>query len=69
MAFSADTKLGELLANEKAKAILEKYLPGMSTNPQIGMAKGMSLKMIAAFPQAGINPDKLKAIVDELSKV
>jgi hypothetical protein len=69
MAFSADSKLGELLANEKAKAILEKYLPGMSTNPQIGMAKGMSLKMIAAFPQAGITPDKLKAIVDELSKI
>ena len=69
MPFSADSKIGELLANEKAKAILEKHLPGMSTHPQIGMAKGMSLKMIAAFPQSGITPDKLKAIVDELSKI
>jgi len=69
MPFSADSKLGELLANEKAKAILEKYLPGMSTHPQLGMAKGFSLKMIASFPQAGITPDKLKAIVDELSKL
>jgi hypothetical protein len=33
------------------------------------MAKGMSLKMIAAFPQSGISPDKLKAIVDELTKI
>jgi len=69
MPFSADSKIGELLANEKAKAILEKHLPGMSTHPQIGMAKGMSLKMIAAFPQSGLSPDKLKAIVDELTKI
>lgn len=69
MPFTADTKLGELLANEQAKAILEKHLPGMSTHPQLGMAKGMSLKMIAAFPQAGITPEKLKAIVDDLSKI
>jgi hypothetical protein len=69
MPFSADTKLGELLANEKAKAILEKHMPGVSTNPQVGMAKGMSLKMIAAFPQAGITPEKLNVIVEELSKI
>jgi hypothetical protein len=69
MAFTADSTLKQLMADPKAKAVLEKYLPGFSTNPQIGMAMGMSLKMIAAFPQAGISPDKLKAMVDELSKL
>jgi len=69
MAFSVDSKLGELIANEKTKAILEKFMPGMSTHPQLSMAKGMSLKMIAAFPQSGLTPDKLKAIGAELAKV
>jgi hypothetical protein len=69
MAFSINSKLGELIANEATKAILEKHLPGMSNHPQLAMAKGMSLKMIAAFPQAGLTPDKLKAIDEELQKV
>ena len=38
MALTVDSKIGELLADEKAKAILDKHLPGFSTNPQIGMA-------------------------------
>lgn len=69
MAFSVNSKLGELIANEKARAVLEKHLPGMSTHPQLAMAKGMSLKMIAAFPQAGLSPDKLKAIDEDLQKL
>jgi hypothetical protein len=30
---------------------------------------GMSLKAIAGFPQAGITPDKMKAILDDLAKL
>ncbi|HNR97657.1 MAG: hypothetical protein BWY10_01050 [Chloroflexi bacterium ADurb.Bin180] len=69
MAFSINSKLGDLIANEQAKAVLEKHLPGMSTHPQLAMAKGMTLKMIAAFPQAGLSPDKLKAIDEDLQKI
>ena len=69
MPFTADSTMKQLLADPKAKAVLEKYMPGFSTHPQLSMAFGMSLKMIASFPQAGITPDKLKAIVDDLSKI
>jgi len=41
MALTLDSKIADLLANPKAKAILDKYLPGFSTNPQMAMAKGM----------------------------
>ena len=69
MAFTADSTLKQILADPKAKAVLEKHVPGMSNHPLLGMAMGMSLKTIAGFPQAGIAPDKLKAIVDDLAKL
>jgi hypothetical protein len=52
MAYSLDSKLGDLLDDPRVVTILEKYLPGASKNPMIGMARGMSLKVILTFPQA-----------------
>ncbi|HHV10842.1 MAG TPA: hypothetical protein GXX75_11260 [Clostridiales bacterium] len=50
--FSVNSKLGDLLKSEAAKAVLEKYFPGMAANPNISSAKAFTLKMIAGFPQA-----------------
>ena len=36
---SADTELGVLLDNPAAKAIVEKYIPGMTSNDQVDMAR------------------------------
>jgi hypothetical protein len=52
MAYTLDSKVGELLKDAKAVEILEKHVPGISKNPMIGMAKGMTLKSILAMPQA-----------------
>jgi len=52
------TTIGDLLDNTAAKAVLDKYLPGFSTNPQIEMARSMTLKQIQGFA-----PDQFK---DEL---
>lgn len=61
MAFTLDTTLGELLDHPQAKAVLDKQLPGISTNPLVGMARGMSLNMILAMPQAAqAGPDQGK---------
>ena len=70
MAFSADTKFGELLDNPAAKAVLLKHLPEMaSAGPMLNMARGMTLKAVAGFPQAKISPDKLQAIVTDLQQL
>lgn len=70
MAFSADTKLGELLDNPTAKAILAKHLPELEkAGPMLNMARGMTLKTVAGFPQANISAEKLQAIVADLEKV
>ena len=48
---TADTTIGTLLANPATKAILDKRIPGLSDNPSIAMAEGMTLRAIQ--PMAG----------------
>ena len=69
MAFTVDSKIGDLLADAKAKAVVEKHLPGMSSMPQIAMVKGMSLKALAPMSQGRITPAILSAIDADLKKL
>jgi len=72
MNFTLDSKLGELLDNPQAKAVLDQNFPGISTNPMIGMVKGMTLNNILAMPQAkqfGLTKEKVEAFLVEVNKV
>jgi hypothetical protein len=72
MAYTLETTLGTLLDHPQAKAILEKYLPGVSNNPMVAMAKGMTLNMILSMPQAaqmGITKKKVEEVLAEINKV
>ena len=69
MALSEESTLGDILDNEAAKAILDKHVPGLSSNPQIAMGRPMTLKAVAGFAEAGINEEALKAIVEELGQL
>jgi len=60
--FSMDSKLGDLMKDPAAKAVIDQFLPGASTNPQTKMAFGMTLKALAGFPQAKISKDLLAQI-------
>jgi hypothetical protein len=71
MAFTLDTTLGELIDNPQAKAVLDRHLPGVSTNPMVAMVKGMTLNMLLSMPQAaqlGITKEKAEAILAEVNK-
>jgi hypothetical protein len=71
MAYTLDTTLGEILDHPQAKAVMDQYVPGASTHPMIGMARGMSLKMILALPQAaqlGLTQEKAETILAEINK-
>ena len=69
MAFTTDTLIKDLLANPQARAILEKYVPGFSSNPQIHLVQGMSLTTLATYPNAAAVKDKLQAIGADLAKL
>jgi para-nitrobenzyl esterase len=71
MEATLDTTLGTLLDDPKAKAALDQYLPGISSNPMVALARGMSLKMILSMPQAkqfGLTEEKAKEILAEINK-
>jgi hypothetical protein len=71
MAFTLDTTLGEILDDPQAKAVLDQQLPGISSDPMLAMAKGMSLNMILSMPQAaqlGLTKEKAEAILAEVNK-
>ena len=72
MAYTLDTQLGTLLDNPQAKAIFDQYLPGVSSNPMIAMARGFTINMILAMPQAaqyGLTKEKAEALLIEINKV
>ena len=72
MPFTLDTKFGALLDQPQAKAVVEKYLPGVSTNPMVALAKGMTLSALLATPQAaqfGITKEKVQSVLDEINKI
>ena len=69
MAYTLDTTVGTLLNDTGAVKILEKHVPGISTNPMIGMAKGMTLKALLAMPQAKQYGVTEKIVTDVLAEI
>jgi hypothetical protein len=70
MAYTLDTKVGELLKDAEAVKVFEKYAPGVSKNPMIGLAKGMTLKTLISMPQAkehGITEDMVSKVLAEIN--
>lgn len=70
----ADTKLSvettpvaELMANEKAKAVLEKHIPGIGAHPSYDMFKGMTLVELKPYSEGQITDATLAAIKSELA--
>ncbi|WP_447728284.1 hypothetical protein [Sphingomonas koreensis] len=57
--FSLDTPIGELLANEAAKAVLDKELPGLTQLPQLEMIKGLSLKQLQPYSDGKLTDELL----------
>jgi hypothetical protein len=70
MAYTLATKVGELLKDPKAVETLEKYVPGITKNPMIIFAKGMTLDKLIAMPQAknaGITEEMVKNLLAEIN--
>jgi cytochrome P450 len=66
---TADTKVGVLLADPAARAVLDKHFPGVSTDPRIGMAKGMTLRAIQKFAPGNFTNEALDAADADLAQL
>jgi hypothetical protein len=70
MTYTLDTKVGEILKDASAVKTLEKHAPGISKNPMLGFAKGMTLKSVLTMPQAkdaGITEEMVKKVLAEIN--
>jgi hypothetical protein len=70
MAYTLDTTVGEILKDTYAVETLEKYVPGVSKNPMIGLAKGMTLQSLLAMPQAkqaGVTEEMVLKVLAEIN--
>ena len=57
----------QLLADAKAKPIVEKHIPGIAEHPSYEMFKGMTLVELKPFSEGVITDDILAAIKSELA--
>ena len=66
---AAQIAMNELLDDPKKQAIFQKYAPALATNPQISMARGMSLADVAGYAEAGLTAEMVKGIVDDINNL
>jgi len=72
MAYTLDTTVGEILKDPQAVEVLERFAPGASKNPMLGMAEGMTLKSLLEMPQAkqlGITEEMALGVLAEVNKM
>ncbi|MEL6530183.1 MAG: hypothetical protein AAGK01_07630 [Pseudomonadota bacterium] len=67
--FTIDTPIESLVANAKAKAVLDKHIPGIAQHPAYGQFKTMSLKAVQPFSQGAITPEMLANIQKDLAEI
>lgn len=68
-AFTLDTPIEALVADERAKAVLVKHLPGIDQHPAFEQFKTLSLKALAPFSQGMITEDMLAKIEADLTAI
>ena len=65
--FNLDTPVQDLVADAKAKAVLEANLPGISTHESYEMFKGMSLRQLSSYAADKLTPEVLAKTEKDLA--
>lgn len=66
---TAETDVGTLLDDPAAKAIIDKHIPGMTSNEQIEMARSMTLKAVQTYAPDDVTDERLAQIDADLAKL
>jgi hypothetical protein len=67
--FNLDTPIEALVADPKAKAVLDADLPGVSTHPSYDMFKGMSLRAVQPMSNGKLTDEQLKKVETDLAAI
>lgn len=60
------TTLGTMLEDPEVVAIMEKHAPGITSNPMLGMAKGMPAQQAVGMAGGMIGQDAVTAITADI---
>lgn len=63
------SKLGKVIKDPEGNAVLEKYVPGITNDPNTKLGYGMTLKMLFSMPQTGVSKATLAKIDTDLRKI
>ncbi len=66
---TSTTEIGTLLDDPAARAVLDKHLPGMTTNEQVDMARAMTLKDIQQYSPDQVTDEVLAKVDADLAKL
>lgn len=69
MVFGVGSMVKDILNDEQARAIIERHLPGVTAHPLLPEVMYLTLGEVAGYPEAGIAPQMLDRIIDELSRL
>jgi hypothetical protein len=67
--FNLDTPIEALVADAKAKAVLDADLPGVTTHPSYDMFKGMSLRAVQPMSGGKLTDEQLKKVETDLAAI
>jgi len=65
---TVDDTVGELLDNPRARAVIERELPILLDNPQIGQARGLSLRALQVFAPTFFTDETFAAVDAALAR-
>ena len=64
-----ETEIGTLLDDPAAKAILDKHVPGLSSNEQVDMARAMTLKDMQQYAPDTLTDSVLAKVNADLAAI
>lgn len=67
--FSLDTPIEALVADPRAKAVLDADIPGVTTHPSYDMFKGMSLRAVQPMSGGKLTDEMLKKVETDLAAI
>jgi hypothetical protein len=67
--FNLDTPIEALVADARAKAVLDADLPGVTSHPSYDMFKAMSLRAVQPMSNGKLTDEQLKKVETDLAAI
>jgi hypothetical protein len=65
--YTLDTPIETLVADPRAKSVIDADFPGLTSHPRFDQFKTMSLTMLSGFAPDKLTPDRLEKVKIELA--